>query len=203
MIREVSTLAPLFPLIVGFRKRWGGAIWWYCLASLVTDLLTYYLRMQHVTTSLPGNLFALIEFSCILFFYKNKVFQRDTLFYSLLLCGCLFFISSTTFGMGWMQLNRMGISVFLITYILLGLIGFYTLIKEQQHTFVTQSSFFWANTALFLFAAGAFFFFLATAQIRTSTDKKALGQLWATLFQTINILKNVLLGIALIKKQER
>jgi hypothetical protein len=204
MIREVSTLAPLFPLIVGFRKRWGSVIWWYCLFSLVTDLVTYYLRWElHISNALPGNLFALIEFCCILFFYKNKVFHRNTLFYMVLLCGCLFFLGSTTFGMGWMQLNRIGISLFLITYILLGLIGFYTLIKEPQHTFIAQSSFFWANTALFLFAAGAFFFFLATAHIRTSTDKKALGQLWATLFQMINILKNVLLGLALIKKQER
>ena len=203
MLNEVSTLAPLFPLIVGFRKRWSTVIWWYCLISLTTDLLTYYFRHQHIATSLPGNIFALAEFSCILFFYKNKVFRKDTLFYITLVCGCLFFLSTTTFGLDWLKLNRIGISVFLVTYILLALIGFYTLIKEQQVTFVEQSSFFWANTAIFLFAAGAIFMFLATANIKTKVDRQALTQLWGTLFQTINILKNLLLGIALIKKQER
>lgn len=204
MIRELSTLAPLFPLIVGFRKRWSTVIWWYCVFSLATDLITYYLRWErNITSSLPGNIFALAEFSCTLFFYKNKVFRKDTLFYITLLCGCLFFLSTTTFGLGWLKLNRIGISVFLVTYILLALIGFYTLIKEQQVTFVAQSSFFWANTAIFLFAAGAIFMFLATANIKNKVDRQALTQLWGTLFQTINILKNLLLGIALIKKQER
>lgn len=205
MLNEISTLAPLFPLIVGCIRRQGGIIWWYCLISLVTDLATYYIRWElHLATSLPGNIFALAEFCCILFFYKNKVFHRDTLFYSVLLCGCLFFLASTTFDTGWLKLNRMGISVFLISYILLGLIGFYTLIKEMRVTFVEQSSFFWTNTAIFLFAAGAFFMFLATANIKiTAHDREALAKLWATLFQCINILKNILLGIALMKKQER
>ncbi len=151
---------------------------------------------------LPGNIFALIEFSCILFFYKSKVFRKDTLFYIILVSGCLFFLVTTTWGLGWLKLNRIGISVFLIAYILLALIGFYTLIKTQQLSFVEQSPFFWANTAIFMFAAGAIFMFLATANITTEADHKALVQLWATLFQTINILKNLLLGIALIKKQE-
>ena len=204
MLNQFSTWAPLLPLAAGALRRRNNIIWWYCLLSLATDLLTYHLREQHIKVSLPGNVFAMVEFLCILYFYKNKVFLlRNTLFYSLLTGGLIFFLVTTTQGAGWLKLNRIGISIFLFIYIALTLAGFYTLVKEQQISFIEQSSFFWINTAILLFAAGAFFMFLATANIRTSADRAALTQLWGTLFQVINILKNILLGIALIQKQER
>ncbi len=205
MLIEISTLSPLFPLTAGIIRQRRTIIWWYCLFSLAVDLVTYYLKWSlHINNSLPGNIFALVEFSCILFFYKNKVFlHRITLFYLLLVCGCLFFLSTTTIGHGWMKLNRMAITVFLLFYIILALTGFYTLLREQNTRSADRSYFFWANTAVFLFASGAFFLFLYTANIKSAADQKALSQLWFTLFQVINILKNILLGIALIQKQER
>ncbi|PSK92156.1 hypothetical protein [Taibaiella chishuiensis] len=203
MLVLLSTLAPFFPLIAGFRQR-SSIIWWYCLFSLTTDLLTYYLRQQEIQLSLPGNIFAGIEFLCLLFFYKNKVFlRRNTLFYIILASGILFFLTTTSLGPGWFTLNRMGITMFLLLYIVLALTGFYMLLREQNSRSAERSSFFWVNTAVLLFASGAFFMFLYTANIKSAADKKALSQLWFTLFQVINILKNILLGIALIQKQER
>lgn len=204
MLVLLSTLAPFFPLIAGFRKR-SSIIWWYCLASLLTDIISYYIRgYLHINNSLPGNFFAGVEFLCILFFYKNKVFlHRNTLFYILLSGGVFFFLATTTLGAGWLKLNRMAITFFLLLYIVLALAGFHTLIRNLQSRFIERSSFFWTNTAVFLFASGAFFLFLYTANIKSAADKKALSQLWFTLFQVINILKNILLGIALIQKQER
>lgn len=203
MLLELSTLAPLLPLGTGIKRR-SNLLWWYCLFSLTTDLITYYLRWKLDTgNAIPGNIFALVEFSCILFYYKNKVFRKDTLFYILLTGGYLLFLFTTGYGSGWTRLNRIGICIFLISYMALALTGFYNIIKEQRTTAIEQSSFFWANTAIFIFAAGAFFMFLATANIRSKADGEALSQLWFSLFQVINILKNILLGIALFKKQDR
>ncbi len=177
-------------------------MWWYAFASLGTELATYLIRaFINPKSSLAGNIFELIEFTLILLYFRNKVSLKDTLFYLLLGSGAIFFILTTT-NKGWYKLNREGISTLLLVYIVLSISGFYTMLRQQKILFLEKSSFFWSNVAILIYAAGAFFLFLSTSHIKNSADRLALTQLWNTLFLSLNILKNILLGIALSKKEE-
>jgi hypothetical protein len=201
ILRLASVLSPLIPIIAG-RKNRSSFLWWYALASLLTELATFLIKSYlDPNNSIAGNLFEIAEYSLLLLYFRNKVSLRDTLFYSLLVCGLTFFILTTSFDKGWFRLNRVGISTLVVVYIALSITGFYTMLKQKKIVFLEKSSFFWANVAILIYSSGSFFLFLSTSHITNSADKAALTQLWGTLFVSLNILKNILLGIALSKKE--
>lgn len=194
-----SILSPFFPLIYGWRRRFS-ILWWYAFASLSADLVTsLFKRVLHRNFEWQGNIFALIEFTLIAFYYRHKIWKADSRFYIFWICGLLFFLGYTSLGHYWFSFNGIAISVFLLSYMSLGVLGFYTLIKEQQTIFIEQSSFFWANVAIFIYASGTFFLFLLADRLKKN-DLNSLVLLWRTVFLSLNILKNILLGIALSKK---
>jgi hypothetical protein len=132
--------------------------------------------------------------------YKKKVFyKKNTFFFVLLILGLLFFISHTTQTHNWFKLNRKGISILTLVYIINCIISFHNILREQKVIFLEKLSFFWVNTALLLYSSGAFFLFL----IYDDLNNKEQKMLWGTVFLSLNILKNILLGIALSKKEER
>jgi hypothetical protein len=173
------------------------------VASFCTDLLATTLKRGfHLNNAWPANVFEVIEFTLFLLYYRNKVFTSNALFYIAYGSGILFFLLSTTFNSGWLTLNRPGICVLLVCYISLAILGFYKILKEQKLLQIERSSFFWTNVAILIYSSGAFFLFLGADAIR-AIDKQLMIKLWYTLFVSLNILKNILLGIALSKKEER
>jgi hypothetical protein len=123
------------------------------------------------------------------------------LLYYLLGVGFSFFIIHTSLTKGWFVINRVGTSVLLSIYTLCCIAGFLKILKEQRILHLEKSYQFWANVAILIYSSGAFFIFLAADTIRAE-NKAAMSQLWGTLFLSLNILKNILLGIALSKKEE-
>jgi hypothetical protein len=197
-----SILSPLFPLMYGWRKRFS-ILWWYAFASLSTDLITsLFKRVLHRNFEWQGNVFALIEFTLIAFYYRRKILKSNNQFYIFWTTGLVFFLAYTSFSHHWFSFNGLAISVLLLSYMSLGILGFYTLIKEQKTMFIEQSSFFWANVAIFIYASGTFFLFLLADRLKKN-DMNSLMLLWSTVFLSLNILKNGLLGIALSKKTIR
>ncbi|WP_118950182.1 hypothetical protein [Taibaiella helva] len=202
MLLLLSILSPLLPIIAGLRRR-NNFLWWYAVCSILNEgLVPVVRRCFQAEVAITSNLFALCECCLIFLFYKNKVFPKGTLFYFWLGISLSFFITLTTFDTGWFRLNRLGISVFLIEYIGLSIWGFFTILRQQKILFLEQSSFFWSNIAILIYSSGAFFLFLLTIHIKTAADKATLIQLWNTLFLSLNILKNILLAIALSKKED-
>lgn len=157
--------------------------------------------MLHIDTAVSSNIFAILEFCLIIIYYKNKVFRSDTLFFLVLVEGLLLFFVTTYAGFGWLKLNRLGVSLYMIHYIILAIAGFYTMLQQQKMLFLETSAFFWVNVTILVYASGAFFLFLSTSHIRNAADREALFQLWNTFFLSLNILKNILLGIALSKRE--
>lgn len=202
LVLVLSILSPLFPIIRGAQYKNYNVIFLYCVASFCTDLLATTLKRGfHLNNAWPANVFEVIEFTLFLLYYKNKVFTSNTLFYSVFCSGILFFLLSTTFGSGWLTLNRTGISIMLCVFIVLSIAGFYKILKEQKILQLEKDSFFWVNVAILTYSSGAFFLFLGADAIR-SIDKQLMIKLWYTFFVSLNILKNILLGIALSKKEE-
>lgn len=202
MLLLLSILSPLLPIIAGYKRR-SNPLWWYSVCSILNECLVPLVRnLLQAQVGITSNIFALSECLFIFLFYRNKVFRSDALFRFLLIANLCLFIMLTSVYTGWFRLDRLGISIFLLQYIGLSIAGFYQILKQQKILFLERSSFFWSNVAILIYASGAFFLFLFTTSIKTTADQMALTQLWGTLFLSLNILKNILLTIALSKKEE-
>lgn len=194
----ISILSPLFPLIAGFRRRFT-LLWLYVLTGFSFDLLiTLIRRVLHWPHYLAANLFVLAEFLLVSFIYKDKIFKKPALFYSFTGLLSLFFIA-TTYEKAVADFNTFGSSFFSFSYIIYGIAGLYTLLQEQKVVFLEKSSFFWVNVAFIIYASGNFLLFLFRYYLQEN-DLELYKLLWSTFFLSLNVVKNILLGIALSKK---
>lgn len=199
----LSSLAPLFPIIIGWHKRFS-ILWWYALTGLCFDLMPYISKdWFHIGFYWLGNVYLGFEYFLLSFYYRNKVFKNKALFLCVFTTGIIIYITYTTCQHGsWLVFNYDATSFFNLYYLILSIIGFYFLLKEQRILFLDHSSFFWVNVAVLISSSGIFFIFLLRNTIE-ATDPKAMDILWDSVFLSLNILKNILLGIALSKKEER
>ena len=193
----ISILSPLVPLLVGIKKRYS-ILWLYVFTGFFFDLLISILKRIPANRHWAANLFVLVEFLLISFYYKKKIFRSAIFFYSLIMILSAFFVC-TTLAKILTDLNTFGYSIFLFIFILYGITGLYLILKEKKMLFIEKSSFFWANAAFILYASGNFLLFLFK-DFMHEKNLLAFNLLWAVCFLTLNILKNLLLAIALSSK---
>jgi hypothetical protein len=176
-------------------------LWMYVLTGLFFDVLIMILkRGLHVNHYWAANAFMLSEFLLLSFFYRRKIFKSDRLFYFILLTLSLFFVADTL-RRPVFTFNTFGCSIFYITYIGYSFAGMYALLREQKIMFLGSSYFFWANVAIIVYASGSFLLFLFRFYL-LNRDIELLRLLWGTFFLPLNILKNIILGIALYKYKD-
>ncbi|RYD56594.1 MAG: hypothetical protein EOP56_11115 [Sphingobacteriales bacterium] len=200
IIKFLSIFSPLLALVAGYRRRFT-LLWYYALAGLFFDLLLLVLkRGLEVNHLWAANLFVLTEFLLLTFYYREQLFKNRALFSSLVFLGSAFFITTTALK-SIFAFNAIGASVFFLAYIIYGILGLYKMLQAQDELFLERSSFFWVNVALIIYASGNFLLFLFMDYLRQHDDKMLL-MLWASTFQVLNIIKNMLLGIALSKKAQ-
>ena len=192
-----SIFPPLVPLIIGIKKKYS-LLWLYVLTGFLFDLLIITLKRISANRHWAANLFVLLEFVLISFYYKKKVFTNTAFFYAFIISLSAFFILNTLSKI-FKDLNTFGYSIFLFTFILYGIIGLYLILKEQKIFFIEKSSFFWANAAFILYASGNLLLFLFKDYLHEK-NVLAFNFLWTVSFLTLNILKNLLLAISLSSK---
>lgn len=192
----ISTISPVLPIALGIRKP-KSYIWWYAWVCLLSDLAIS-LSKHHffVKYAWIANLFVVIEFVLFLSYFKTNVFKGNNLLLAVMGLGLLLFL--LTFK-GWFIINRMGVSIFLVFYIVICVVSYYKILKEQQDVHLEKSSVFWVITGIFIYSSGTFFLFLG-ADALAGSNKEA-GSFLLTFFAPFNILKNIMLGIALSKKE--
>jgi len=197
IISFISLCSPLFPIVTGIRKK-NTLLWLYAITGLVFDLAMTILTKNGITMAWVGNIFCIVEFLFICFYYKPRIFKNASVFYITtgLLVG--FFIASTIYNSVFVY-NNYGETVFDLTCILFALIGLTTLLKEQKNIFIEQSSFFWLNVALLIYNSGNFLIFLFQAYLMSS-QKAVIYALWV-IHNILNIIFSVLLGISLSRKK--
>jgi hypothetical protein len=202
MMLFLSICSPLLPLIAGWHKRFT-CLWYYCLCALTVDVSIFLLKhIAHVNHYWPANIFLLAEFMFLTYYYRRRVLNNTVLFKVIALSGIGGFILHTTLMPArWLAFNYIASSVLNFYYIVLSISGFYCLLKEKKMIFPEQSTFFWANVAVLIYASGNFFIFLLRNSVQAS-DPGMMMMLWTTVFLSLNILKNILLAIGLFKKLE-
>lgn len=188
------------PIFIGIRHRFV-LLWYYAIAGLFFDLLILLLkRVLHLNYSWAGNAFVLTEFVLITAYYSPHFFRRNKALWVLPAIPALYFVTTTWLnGIG--KFNAIGASVFCFFFILYGIVGLYKMLQEQRVLFLERSSFFWVNVAFIIYASGNFLLFLFMDYLSQYNDRM-LVVLWAASFLMLNIIKNILLGIALSKKAQ-
>ncbi len=202
-LRILSWVSPLLALVLGWKYRRFSLLWNYCLLGLIFDTLTYCIRFvwfpgEQVITL--GNLFILIELLAFGLFFYRYVFHRNRLFALSVAAVAVIFVVHTLLN-ALFKFNLTALVVLPIGYIGCCLLGFNAILKEQKIQRLERSFTFWALVAIFIFAAGAFFVYLVLSQI---IDNKAqdVKVIWFSIFTCINILRYLLLGIALYQKND-
>lgn len=197
-----SMASPMFAIIAGRRLYRRSFLWYYCVIAMIFDILAYILKnIVHVNYYWPGNVFVTIEFLSFIFFFRSTEFSLSRKFLPLSLIVLVIYFS-TFVKRSFFELNSFGISLLYFYYIILSLLGFHRALIKPKAFFIEKTSFFWANTAIFIYTSGAFFILLFQ-EVLKKQNVQVLAEIWGTLFLSLNILKNILLGIALSKKEER
>jgi len=148
------------------------------------------------------NLYLLAEFLFISAYYRKRIFQNNTAFYSVVtILSTLFII--TTIIRGTRNINSESAAILFFTaYFIYGIRGLYVIVQEQKVIFLGKSSFFWSNVAFITFFPGNFLVFLLINYLLQHDGKHLLTQLWI-LHDLLNALKNVFLGISLFHKNHQ
>jgi hypothetical protein len=196
----ISITSSLVPIIVGIWKQHFNLLWYYATTGFLFDILNSYLkRVAHINNGLTANLFILSEFILFSFIYRRKLFKCNFFFIIFITALPVLFINDTLRGITHIidtPFNMLWGSYFLIIYILFGVLGFYTIIKEQKIIILGRSSFFWLNVAVIIYSAGALLLFLFKPYL-VKSNVDGFMQLWKNVFYIVNTIKYFLIAIAI------
>jgi len=196
----VSVLSPLVPLWSGRNDR-SSLLWRYVILGLFFDIIINMLRRglewNHYWAA---NLFVLLEFVVVSTIYMPILFRKKNVVrQTFFVVAILYFIIGTIAGSVW-KFNTSGASFFYFVYIVYAIVGFYRLLTDQQFLFLEKSRLFWMHCAFLIYGSGNFLLFLFTDYL-IAADGNLFKMLWATFFLVINTALNVLLAVALSKRE--
>lgn len=194
----MSILSLLIPLSVGIRKR-DTLLWRYCLTGFLFEIMiTLLRRTTYGNYYIPSNFFLLTEFVIVSFLFKRGgIFKSDVTFYAFVSSLSALFVLTSVHKSVW-ELNLTGGSLFYFTYILYGIAGLHRILRRQEHIFLDKNWFFWLCASFTIHSAGGFFVFLFR-DILMQKDWKEFMALWTYIFLSLNVLKNILISIAIYR----
>jgi hypothetical protein len=192
----ISILSPLGPIIAGIKRR-SEILWWYAIADFTADITGAFLRygLHSPYFALAGNIYTELEFLLVTLAYMKLLNLRPTIVIPYLIIGSLLYflqLAKTPLFVS----ETFAYAVFLFSFLLLSLFGFYTILREKKIVFIEKSKFFWVNVAFLIYSSGDFILLIFTDYLRNYNDKLYII-LFSTFFLIINILKNSFLGVAL------
>lgn len=201
ILLTISVLSPLLPAYTG-RHRRNEPLWIYALLAFMADITTLLLKeVQHLDPGKIANIFFLMEMVCFYYyFYEKSIIPSRLSFWIIAPAAVLLYVVHTIYTVSWNQLNTGGYSMMLLSYILLSILGYRHILHAQKTVYIGALAFFWGNTAIMVYACGAFFIFLFKDKIHP-VNAELFGKLWIYGFLTFNITKNLLLAVALSKKR--
>lgn len=187
-------------MVAGYKK-WGTILWAYMAVSVVMDAgMTFLLPPDYAYKMVPVHLFILFELGFLSFYFrqhfKGLLKKCATVFMALAAIGYLLHSVSNSI----LLINGAGLTVLYGIYFILGIIGLYLMLKEQQVLQLETSEFFWVNCAIILYAAGHFILFLFHDYLLSTNQLKVLGYFWLTLHCSLNIIYRLLLAVAISRK---
>ena len=199
LIKFISIFSPLLPIIIGFKKK-KNLLWLFAVTGFLFDCFSFiiYKINDRANISLEENMFLLIEFLFISFYYKNFIFKKIRHFFLfagfVILIFLIFMFASSIF-----DVNSYGAALFDFVSIVYGIAGLYHILRKQEAIFIEKSEFFWVNVAILIYCTGNFLVFLFE-KYTVSVHQDYMYQLW--LFHNVlNVIFSILIAFALSPKK--
>lgn len=194
----------LFFLFLLFLKRTRKYPWLLALVASITTLtgLTMILSAYKLNNLWIYHLIGLVELILIQGFYKRLHLQRwVNVVFSIVL---IYYLFDSFFIESLLEMNALGRSISTLYLLALNLY-FYLYTYQKEEIFeVSKSLVFFFNVGLTFYLAGSFFAFLMSNEIMfTSTDTSDFFYHGWVLHSMAQVMKNLIIGVALIKLRKR
>lgn len=145
-------------------------------------------------------LFLITEFSLVTLFFSHELTGKKgvkliSAIALLLIVWSSFYISNS--GNGSMEMmNGLINTCCYVSYMVLSLLGFYTILKKAHVVMLTSSGFFMACVGMLIYASGVSLILLFQYYLEI-TDKELIMLFWRYIFRPMNVLKNLFIALAL------
>jgi hypothetical protein len=200
LLTFLSILVPLLVCIINFGSR-RHMLWCYVLSGFALDLFILISKKtmgENNLLDILSNIFILLELVFIGFFYAFKFNSNwKSLIQWLTAIGCLVFIYDVYLRQ-WKEINTIAITCCLLFYLVISTIGYLQMFRNLPHLHIEKSSFFWFNTAFFIYSSSSLLIFLF-ADYLMRENQELFYTLWLYVYKIINIARYTLIGIGLGK----
>jgi len=171
--------------------------------SFLCDLLGLALKVAHIPRLWLSNLFFLLEFMAVSWFFVSEISHSRVrgLAYSLVILVGGYFIISTLQG-GVLTANYTAAALFYAIYIYYALAGLHKVIQEIEYTMVERNPLFVFCVAILLYSSGSFIIFLFE-HIMQLSHGRLVDLLWVYVHNMLNIIKNLLIAYGLVLTGKR
>ena len=206
IIRYTALFSHLLPLVFFLlfkRKSKEKSLWvifYYFIYCILNESVGYYLHLMHIENAyFLYALFTVVEFSFFCFFYFYVLPNNNAKKFILPLWLCFIIFSCIDFFF----INKMnGFDSFtsgLQTILVIGLCIYYLFvqIKGSNTLIVYSTSNFWIIITFLIYLSGTFFLYIMA---ETMINDKVYRFQYVIINSIFNILKNVLLSIAMLMK---
>ena len=200
ILRFLEPLVTLIVLILFFRQRKASILWYYLLISFVVDVATIVMRRVLYIPNYEklSAIFVLVEFIIFLYyFYRWKMISKQWFIGLSIVCGSLYAVG--LFGARFHHISDSFLhSLMLIPQLSISLYSFYKLMRDSEYSSITNLSFFWGNTAIFIYTSCSFLLRLSQNYIENNYPLQVQKSIFL-FFLLFVMIKTVLMGVGLSK----
>ncbi|MGK7392690.1 MAG: hypothetical protein ACNS60_20210 [Candidatus Cyclobacteriaceae bacterium M2_1C_046] len=184
-----SPIIPLFFAVIQAKKleKYQKIIVLFIATSFAADLISLYIIKGTNYNFLHG--YGLVEALILFWFYSVVLEKSKKWLFALAFAFCVFYLWDSVF-LEIQQFNAIGRSVESVVFIFLSLMLLYQFYHKEDDIFLDRSPMFWFNVAILFYFSGAFFSFILSKVILSSSLS------WK-FHNTSNMLKNLLLAVGL------
>lgn len=137
-------------------------LFFYLIASLLTDVICFFLARQGLSNYIIRNLFTLVEFGCLSFIYINK-FDSPRIKALIISFSVLFFFAATILYLINKKFNQQEdvlSAIVAFFFMLISYIYAYLLFRDYKLNQLQDDVFFWVNNAILIYFSSNFVLFL-------------------------------------------
>lgn len=164
-LRFLVTLLTFFVLILTRSQLKNSPIlWYYLLGSFITDIVSIMLRSVFESNyyGIVGITFMVFEFVLFMFYFVKNGFLTKRMFISITIIGLLIVLMTQFSSIDNLKIKPKAVALSLIFPMFISIYCYYSLLKitPNLEKDITQYSFFWGITAIFVYSSVSVIFWI-------------------------------------------
>ncbi len=193
-----SSFSGLLPVYTGSRQR--GALWYYCMSSLLLDIIQ--LKVLGLHPKHMGDLFFVLELLLVGFYLNRKVFSgTQKSINRIIIFILLVYYLADTLHKAQTRTNLEAGALLHAYFIVILFFAFVKIIQDMEYIHIQQSPFFIFCVGFFIYVSGSCIILLFDHLLGKKYETFA-SNMWI-IFNFLNFLKNILIGYSFTLKNAK